>query len=69
MVTDGGCERCYHVYGDGETVNFHVNDRWTVLRRTRTRGRAPPISKTVYPFGICAGEGGLIGYGNDLIAP
>jgi hypothetical protein len=38
-VTDGGRERCYHVYRDGENFDFHVNDRWTVLRWTRTRGR------------------------------
>jgi len=42
-VTDGARERCYHVYRDGETFDFHVNDRWTVLRWTRTAG-APPIS-------------------------
>ena len=39
-VTDGGRERCYHVYRDGETFDFYVNDRWTVLRWTRTHGRA-----------------------------
>src|SRR5215813_4371285 len=38
-VTDGGRERCYHVYRDGETFNFHINDRWTVLRWARTPGR------------------------------
>ena len=38
-VTDGGRERCYHVYRDGENFDFHVNDRWTVLRWTRTPGR------------------------------
>ena len=38
-VADGGRERCHHVYRDGETFDFHVNDRWTVLRWTRTRGR------------------------------
>jgi hypothetical protein len=26
-VTDGGRERCYHVYRDGETFDFLVNDR------------------------------------------
>jgi hypothetical protein len=39
-VSDGGRERCYRVYRDGETFSFHVHDRWTVLRWTRTRGRA-----------------------------
>ncbi len=39
-VGDGGRERCHHVYRDGETFAFDVNDRWTVLRWTRTRGRA-----------------------------
>jgi hypothetical protein len=38
-VTDGGRERCYHVYRDGESFDFHVSDRWTVLRWTRTPGR------------------------------
>jgi hypothetical protein len=38
-VLDGGRERCHHVYRDGETFDFHVNDRWTVLHWTRTRGR------------------------------
>jgi CubicO group peptidase (beta-lactamase class C family) len=38
-VIDGGRERCYHVYRDGENFDFHVNDRWTVLRWTRTPGR------------------------------
>jgi hypothetical protein len=38
-VTDGGRERCYHVFRDSENFEFHVNDRWTVLRWTRTRGR------------------------------
>jgi hypothetical protein len=38
-VTDGGRERCHHVYRDGESFTFHVNDRWTVLRWTRTSGR------------------------------
>jgi len=39
-VADGGRERCYRVYRDGETFSFHVHDRWTVLRWTRTPGRA-----------------------------
>jgi hypothetical protein len=39
-VADGGRERCYRVYRDGETFTFNVHDRWTVLRWTRTRGRA-----------------------------
>ena len=39
-VSDGGRERCYRVYRDGETFSFHVHDRWTVLRWTRTLGRA-----------------------------
>jgi hypothetical protein len=38
-VADGGRERCYRVYRDGETFTFNVHDRWTVLRWTRTRGR------------------------------
>jgi hypothetical protein len=29
---DGGRERCHHVYQDGESFTFHVDDRWTVLR-------------------------------------
>jgi len=39
-VSDGGRERCCHVYRDGETFQFHVSDRWTVQRLTRTHGRA-----------------------------
>jgi hypothetical protein len=39
-VLDGSRERCYRVYRDGETFSFHVHDRWTVLRWTRTPGRA-----------------------------
>ena len=39
-VLEGGRERCYRVYRDGETFSFHVHDRWTVLRWTRTPGRA-----------------------------
>ena len=39
-VADGGRERCYHVSRDAETFTFHVHDRWTVLRWTRTRGRS-----------------------------
>ena len=39
-VADGGRERCYRVYRDGETFSFNVHDRWAVLRWTRTRGRA-----------------------------
>jgi hypothetical protein len=39
-VSDGGRERCYRVYRDGETFSFHVHDRWTVLRWRRTPGRA-----------------------------
>lgn len=35
---DGGRERCHQVYRDGETFEFHVNNRWTVLRWTRTLG-------------------------------
>jgi hypothetical protein len=42
-VTDGGRERCYHVYRDGETFDFNVNDRWTVLHWTRTRGRVADL--------------------------
>jgi hypothetical protein len=42
-VTDGGRERCYHVYRDAESFDFHVNDRWTVLRWTRTRGHAADL--------------------------
>ena len=42
-VFDGGRERCYRVYRDGETFSFHVNDRWTVLRWTRTRGRGADL--------------------------
>jgi CubicO group peptidase (beta-lactamase class C family) len=38
-VADGGRERCHRVYRDGESFDFHVNDRWTVLRWARTRGR------------------------------
>ena len=38
-VADGGRERCHRVYRDGETFDFHVDDRWTVLRWARTRGR------------------------------
>jgi hypothetical protein len=38
-VAAGGRERCYHVYCAGETVTFHVHDRWTAFRGTRTRGR------------------------------
>jgi len=38
-ATDGRRERCYHVYRDGESFAFHVNDRWTVLLWARTRGR------------------------------
>jgi hypothetical protein len=36
---DGGRERCHQVYRAGETFEFHVDDRWTVLRWTRTLGR------------------------------
>jgi hypothetical protein len=39
-VSDGGRERCHHVYRDGETFTFHVHDRWTVFRWTRTLGRS-----------------------------
>jgi hypothetical protein len=39
-VADGGRERCYRVDRDGETFTFSVQDRWTVLRWTRTRGRS-----------------------------
>jgi hypothetical protein len=39
-VSDGGRERCYRVHRDGETFSFNVHDRWTVLRWTRTPGRA-----------------------------
>ena len=39
-VSDGGRERCYRVSRDGETFSFNVHDRWTVLRWTRTPGRA-----------------------------
>jgi hypothetical protein len=28
------------VYRDGDTFDFRVNDRWTVLHWARTRGRA-----------------------------
>jgi hypothetical protein len=38
-VTDGGRERCFRVYRDGEAFTFQASDRWTVLRWTRTRGR------------------------------
>src|SRR5262249_53640211 len=38
-VSDGGRERCYHVYRDGENFDFHVNDRWTAVRCSRTRGQ------------------------------
>ena len=33
-----GRERCHQVYRDGETLTFHVHDRWTVFRWTRTAG-------------------------------
>jgi len=39
-VADGRRERCYDVSRDSETFTFSVRDRWTVLRWTRTRGRA-----------------------------
>jgi Beta-lactamase len=39
-VADGGRERCYRVYRDVEKFSFNVHDRWTVLRWTRTPGRA-----------------------------
>jgi hypothetical protein len=38
-VADGGRERCHHVHRDDNTFTFHVHDRWTVFRWTRTRGR------------------------------
>ena len=38
-VADDGRERCYQVSRDGETFTFHVHDRWTVFRGTRTGGR------------------------------
>jgi len=38
-VADDGRERCHQVYRDGETFTFHVHDRWTVFRWTRTIGR------------------------------
>ncbi len=38
-VADGGRERCHRVYRNDETFALHVNDRWTVLRWTRVRGR------------------------------
>jgi len=40
-VADNGLERCHDVYHDGDAFMFHVRDRWTVLRWTRTRGRGP----------------------------
>lgn len=42
-VADSGRERCHHVYRDGETFEFRVDDRWTVLRWQRTRGRAADL--------------------------
>jgi hypothetical protein len=38
-VTDDGRERCHQVSREGETFTFHVHDRWTVFRWTRTSGR------------------------------
>ena len=38
-VTDDGRERCHQVSREGETYTFHVHDRWTVFRWTRTSGR------------------------------
>ena len=42
-VLDGGRERCFDVYRDGETFDFRINDRWTVLHWTCTRGRAADL--------------------------
>jgi hypothetical protein len=38
-VGDGGRERCYHLYREGEIIDFVVDNRWTVLRWRRMRGR------------------------------
>jgi hypothetical protein len=38
-AADDGRERCHQVYRNGETFTFHVHDRWTVFRWTRTSGR------------------------------
>lgn len=39
-VADSGREGWHHVYREADTFTFHVHDRWTAFRGTRTRGRA-----------------------------
>jgi len=37
-VRDGGRERCYAVYRDGETFDLHMRDRWGTVSLRRTAG-------------------------------